>query len=135
MEILDVMEGAIAEPRNEVSKYGVIDVDYEDGDMIYAKSIDEKPAEEEAKSNLAVVGRYILSHEIFDVLRDLEPGVNNEIQLTDAILQMIPTHGLVGFRFKGERFDCGSKEGLFAAILRVAKDDAKLQTIAEKFIK
>ena len=119
-------------PKNEVSKYGVIDVDYEDNDMVYAKSIDEKPAVENAKSNLAVVGRYILSHEIFDILRDLKPGVNNEIQLTDAILKMIPTHGLVGYRFNGERFDCGSKEGLLAAILRVACDDKQLRLIVEK---
>ena len=118
-------------PKSEVSKYGVIDVDYESGDMVIAKSVDEKPPAEKAKSDLAVVGRYILSYEIFDVLRELKPGVNNELQLTDAILKMIPTHGLVGFKFKGERFDCGSKEGLFSAILRIAKDDEQLKAIAE----
>ena len=120
-------------PRSEISRYGVIDVEHVDGDLIFAKSIDEKPPAEKAKSDYAVVGRYLLSHEIFDVLKDLTPGVNNEIQLTDAILKMIPKCGLVGFKFHGERFDCGSKEGLLAAILRVARDDKQLRTIVEKF--
>ena len=121
-------------PRSEISRYGVIDVECEEGNLIFAKSIDEKPPAERAKSDYAVVGRYVLSHEIFEILKNLKPGVNDEIQLTDAILKMIPICGLVGFKFHGERFDCGSKEGLLEAILCVARDDNHLNLIIEKFL-
>lgn len=119
---------------SEISRYGVIDIEREEGDLIFAKSIDEKPPVEKAKSDYAVVGRYVLSHDIFEILKNLKPGVNDEIQLTDAISKMIPACGLVGFKFHGERFDCGSKEGLLAAILRVAYNDKHLHSIIKEFL-
>ena len=118
---------------NVVSKYGILDVDHADGDLIYAKSVDEKPAIDKAKSNYAIVGRYLLSHEIFGILDELKPGVGGEIQLTDALLDMIPICGLTGFKFAGKRFDCGSKSGLLAAILHVANQNEKLRHVVENF--
>ncbi len=122
------------EPQ-EVSKYGILDIEKEDGKLVYAKSVDEKPDLSEAKSNYAVIGRYILSSEIFEILENLEPGVGNEIQLTDALLKMIPKCGLIGFKFDGNRFDCGSKEGLLAAILYIASHDKSLNHVVENFFK
>ena len=119
--------------KKDVSKYGIIDVQKEEGCMIYAKSVDEKPDIDKAKSNHAIVGRYILSPRIFEVLENLEPGVGGEIQLTDALLKMIPDCGLVGFKFDGQRFDCGSKKGLLAAILEVASQDPNLKSVIENF--
>ncbi|GHU11177.1 UTP--glucose-1-phosphate uridylyltransferase [Alphaproteobacteria bacterium] len=119
--------------KKDVSKYGIMDVEKETDKVVIAKSVDEKPSVENAKSTNAIVGRYILTHEIFDVLKDLKPGVKNEIQLTDALLQMIPTHGLTGFKFEGERFDCGSKEGLLSAVLHVSMKDKKLAGIVKNF--
>lgn len=117
----------------EVSKYGILDVERVDGDLVFAKSVDEKPAIGQAKSNYAIVGRYLLSHDIFSVLDELEPGVGGEIQLTDALLAMMPSCGLTGFKFKGRRFDCGSKSGLLSAILHVASQNENLRHVVEKF--
>ena len=118
-----------------VNRYGILDVERQEGRLIYAKSVDEKPSSKNAKSNIAIVGRYVLSAKIFDVLEHLEPGVNGEIQLTDALLKMIPTCGLVGFSFEGQRFDCGSKDGLLAAILRVASNTQHLKYVIDEFVK
>ncbi|MDR2766323.1 MAG: UTP--glucose-1-phosphate uridylyltransferase [Holosporaceae bacterium] len=127
------MVATMVVPREEVSKYGVLDVESERDDLIVARSVDEKPSMAAAKSTYAIVGRYLLSHKIFGVLEKLKPGVGNEIQLTDALSQMIRTVGLTGFRFEGQRFDCGSKEGLLAAILRVAHQDQNLRSVIDSF--
>lgn len=121
--------------REDVCKYGILDVEKEVSSLIYAKSVDEKPSIENAKSNYAIIGRYLLSADIFGVLENLKPGVNNEIQLTDALLAMISTCGLIGFKFDGQRFDCGSKEGLLAAILKVASGDDGLKHIVDEFVR
>ncbi|MDR1982375.1 MAG: UTP--glucose-1-phosphate uridylyltransferase [Holosporaceae bacterium] len=119
----------------EVSKYGILDVAHETDKFLIAKSVDEKPSPKSAKSTHAIVGRYILSNKIFDVLGNLEPGIGGEIQLTDALLKMIPSCGLTGFKFEGKRFDCGSREGLLAAILHVANQSEALSCIIKNFYK
>ena len=129
------MVAAMQVKMEDVSKYGIIDIERETGSMVHAKSVDEKPSVENAKSNFAIIGRYLLSSKIFQVLENLKPGVNGEIQLTDAILEMIPDCGLVGFKFEGHRFDCGSKEGLLAAILQVASNDDSLKRIVDEFVR
>lgn len=121
-------------PHEDVKKYGILDIESENATIAIARSVDEKPSVKDAKSNLAIVGRYLLSPKIFDVLVDLKPGVKNEIQLTDALLKMIPTIGLKGFKFEGNRFDCGSKEGLLSAILYVASMDENLSPTIKNFI-
>lgn len=127
------MVAAMTVPRKDVGKYGILDIDHEEGKKIIAKSVDEKPELEQAKSDCAIIGRYILSPEIFSVLENISPGRNDEIQLTDALKQMIPTHGLVGFKFDGMRFDCGSKEGILAATLEVASGTPELRSVMENF--
>jgi UTP--glucose-1-phosphate uridylyltransferase len=120
------------DPR-EVNRYGILDVSRETDKLLIAQSVDEKPSLQEAKSTQAIVGRYILSGEIFSVLDNLKPSIDGEIQLTDALLKMIPSHGLTGFKFRGKRFDCGSREGLLAAILHVANQSKTLARVIENF--
>jgi len=127
------MTAVMIVPREDVRKYGILDIESETDKIAIAKSVDEKPSIKDAKSNLAIVGRYILSPKIFDVIANLKPGVRGEIQLTDALLGMIPTIGLKGFKFEGDRFDCGAKEGLLSAILHVASKDNKLSNIVKDF--
>ena len=110
--ILGVFE---ADPE-KISNYGVID-GVLDGNSYKLNNIIEKPKAEEAPSNLAVFGRYILSKEIFNHLEDTNPGVNGEIQLTDAINSLIEKDAVRATEIMGKRFDCGSKEGYISAII------------------
>lgn len=106
--------------KSQVSKYGVVDPSHGEGNIVIAKGVVEKPAPEVAPSNLAVIGRYILEPGIFDVLSGQKKGASGEIQLTDAIAHMIPETPLYGVRFKGTRYDCGSKVGYLTANMAVA---------------
>lgn len=110
---------------DQTRSYGVIDPKSETGALVSASGVVEKPAPEAAPSNLAIIGRYILQPDIFDVLENQPRGAGGEIQLTDAINQMAkdtPTHG---FRFSGQRFDCGNRLGFIEANLAfsLARDD------------
>ena len=105
--------------KNEVSSYGIITP----GKTLGNNNIDivdliEKPSVENAPSNLAVVGRYIIEPTIFDVLENQHKGSNNEIQLTDAIANRIGKSICTGYKFSGERFDCGSKLGFIQANIK-----------------
>ena len=75
----------------------------------------EKPTAEQAPSNLAIIGRYILTPDIFDVLRNTKPGANGEMQITDALNTQAQAGKVLAYKFKGERFDCGSVDGYVAA--------------------
>lgn len=101
----------------ETERFGVLSVTADDGGLLHADGLVEKPPPGTAPSREAVVGRYILSPAIFRALEGLEPGCGGEFQLTDAIAALLPEIGLAGVRFSGQRFDCGSKEGLLAATL------------------
>jgi len=110
-------------------RYGIVRSDAETG-RIHAMV--EKPKPEAAPSNLAIVGRYVLSGEVFDLLRATTPGAGGEIQLTDAIAGLLGRDGVFAYRFHGKRFDCGSKLGLVQATLRLALDDASIgQSVRE----
>ena len=102
-------------PREDVSKYGVIRGDVLDDGNIRVHGMVEKPSVDEAPSNLAVIGRYILTSDIFDILRNTPAGKGGEIQLTDAINVQAEQGNVIGYRFKGRRFDCGSVEGFIEA--------------------
>ncbi len=108
--------GVFAADHGKISNYGVID-GVLDGDSYKLNNIIEKPKAEEAPSNLAVFGRYILSKEIFNHLENTNPGVNGEIQLTDAIKSLIEKDAVRATKIMGKRFDCGSKEGYISAII------------------
>ena len=108
---------------DEVSKYGILSVKGRHGPVLRASGMVEKPAPEAAPSREAVVGRYILDAAIFDALATQSPGAGGEIQLTDAIARGADSLGLSGFRFSGQRFDCGSKAGMLRATLHLAESD------------
>jgi UTP-glucose-1-phosphate uridylyltransferase len=110
-------------PRGETDKYGIIAPTGRDGRLLRADGMVEKPDPAEAPSTDAVVGRYVLDPAIFDALETQEPGAGGEIQLTDAIVRSAGDKGMAGFRFSGQRFDCGSKAGMLAATLHLAAQD------------
>ena len=100
---------------SETHKYGVIaGIEVEPG-LYHVKEMVEKPAPEEAPSNLAIIGRYILTPDIFDWLRRTEPGKGGEIQITDALEQQAKNGRVLAYRFRGRRFDCGSVHGFVEA--------------------
>lgn len=117
------MVATMTVPRDETSKYGILSVTAQEGQMMTARGMVEKPSPETAPSREAVVGRYVLDARIFDDLATQEPGAGGEIQLTDAISRGAARIGLCGFRFSGRRFDCGSKAGMLAATLHLASRD------------
>ena len=106
--------------RAETASYGVLDVARQDGRIAQARGLVEKPDPARAPSTLAVVGRYILQPSIFDRLAALTPGAGGELQLTDAINADVAAAGVTGFRFAGERFDCGSVAGFVQATVAFA---------------
>ncbi|WP_372865576.1 UTP--glucose-1-phosphate uridylyltransferase GalU [Spongiibacter sp.] len=102
-------------PMAEIEKYGVIAGDDMGGGLFRVKDMVEKPSADEAPSNLAVIGRYILTPDIFDILRDTPPGKNGEIQLTDALMTQAQNGCVLAYKFSGRRFDCGSVPGFIEA--------------------
>src|SRR5699024_7681458 len=105
----------------DTHRYGIIGGTAEDSRTTRVDRIVEKPQPAEAPSNLAVVGRYVLVPEIFDCLRETEPGIGGEIQLTDAIAKLLGKSGVFGHQYQGIRHDCGSKEGFFRATVELGK--------------
>jgi UTP--glucose-1-phosphate uridylyltransferase len=110
-------------PENETDKYGIVSGQALSDQVVQVESMVEKPDPADAPTNLAVIGRYILTPDIFDILRDLPPGRNNEIQLTDALNQQAQAGRVLAYRFKGQRFDCGSIEGFVAATQQVYQSE------------
>tara|TARA_B110000444_G_scaffold260415_2_gene307260 strand:+ start:2654 stop:3481 length:828 start_codon:yes stop_codon:yes gene_type:complete len=102
-------------PMDETYKYGVIEGDLEAEDVYRIRNMVEKPAPEDVPSNLAIIGRYILSADIFDVIRATPPGKNGEMQITDALQNQAQQGKVIGYRFSGRRFDCGSIDGFIDA--------------------
>ncbi|MFM5950077.1 MAG: UTP--glucose-1-phosphate uridylyltransferase GalU [Novosphingobium sp.] len=107
-------------PEEEVSSYGVIDPGKRDGALTEVKGLVEKPKREEAPSNLIISGRYILQPEVMRVLEHQGKGAGGEIQLTDAMAQMIGQQPFHAVTFAGKRYDCGSKTGFVEATLAIA---------------
>lgn len=122
------MVAAMEVAPEQASSYGVLDVQEDMGSLVSVKGMVEKPAAGQAPSNLAVIGRYILTPDILRNLNRQKVGAGDEIQLTDAIAQETATKGNVyGFRFQGQRFDCGSKAGFVKATIEfaLARDDLR----------
>ncbi|MEH6392323.1 MAG: UTP--glucose-1-phosphate uridylyltransferase GalU [Sulfitobacter sp.] len=110
------------------SSYGMLDVDDDQGELVKIRGMVEKPKTEDAPSNLAVIGRYILSPNVLKNLNQLKSGSGGEIQLTDAIAaELTQGHDVYGYRFKGQRFDCGSKSGFLQATVSfgLARDELR----------
>ncbi len=110
------MVAAMEVPQERASAYGVLDVAEDMGSIVKVKGMVEKPKAEDAPSNLAVIGRYILSPKVLNNLNRMKQGAGGEIQLTDAIAEETEGDSKVfGFRFRGQRYDCGSKAGFLQA--------------------
>jgi len=107
-------------PADQTGQYGIIDGEPAEAGLRRLRGIVEKPAPEEAPSNLAVVGRYVLTPRIFDLLEETQAGAGGEIQLTDAIARLLDEEPVYGYAFEGRRFDCGSKLGYLEATVHYA---------------
>ncbi|MDX5358069.1 MAG: UTP--glucose-1-phosphate uridylyltransferase GalU [Rhodobacterales bacterium] len=114
-EIGGNMVAAMEVAPDKASSYGVLDVAEDMGSVVRVKGMVEKPAQGTAPSNLAVIGRYILTPKILQNLNRLKHGAGGEIQLTDAIAEETEAGTVHGFRFRGQRYDCGSKAGFLQA--------------------
>ena len=110
-------------PMNQTHKYGIIAGNLIDNsnDTYRVTDMVEKPEEESAPSNMAIIGRYILTLDIFNILKNIEPDKNGEIQITDALLVQAKQSKVIAYKFKGRRFDCGGIEGYIQATNYFAK--------------
>ena len=115
-------------------RYGMLDVEKDEGQLVSVKGLVEKPLRANAPSNLAIIGRYILMPEVFDHLAEKHPGAGGEIQLTDALAKMVNSTPFYGLRFEGRRFDCGDKVGFLEANLAFALDRDDMKTDVKKLL-
>ena len=102
-------------PKKDTNKYGVIAGSLIEDNLYSVANMVEKPEPKDAPSNLAIIGRYILIPEIFDVIKDTKPGIGGEIQITDALLTLAKQDKVLAYKFDGVRFDCGSIDGFVKA--------------------
>jgi len=102
-------------PMEEVHKYGVIEGNMIEDDIYMVSNMVEKPDNDKAPTNLAVIGRYILTPDIFKVIENTKPGKNGELQITDALCEQAKHGMVIAYKFKGKRFDCGSVDGFVEA--------------------
>ena len=121
--------------KKDSDKYGIIESKNKDGNLYKIKSIVEKPSAKNAKSNIAVVGRFILSSAIFSKIKKSKPGLGNEIQLTDAISDLMKDEDVYGYRFEGKRFDCGSKIGYLKASVEYALEHSEVKKDFKAYLK
>jgi len=102
-------------PKEDTNKYGIVAGNEIEPGIFMVKEMMEKPEPKVAPSNLAIIGRYILTPDIFDILKDTKPGKNGEIQITDALLTQAKKSMVLAYKFQGQRFDCGSIDGFVKA--------------------
>ena len=110
-------------PKEDTNKYGIIDGNLIDGsnDTFRVTDMVEKPESIDSPSNMAIVGRYILTPDIFEIIKTIKPDLNGEIQITDALLVQAKQGNVIAYKFKGLRFDCGSVRGYIQATNHFAK--------------
>jgi len=121
-------------PMEDISSYGVVDGVALKPDLMEVSGIVEKPSAEDAPSNVAVVGRYILTPAIFNLLEKTQRGAGNEIQLTDAIAELLKEQRVLAYNFKGRRFDCGSKLGYLKAQVEFALEHEEVGEDFREFL-
>jgi UTP--glucose-1-phosphate uridylyltransferase len=122
-------------PREQTGSYGIVDTAGDSSNPARIHGMVEKPAPEVAPSTRAVVGRYVLSGKVFELLRQTEPGKGGEIQLTDAIARLTESNTVLAYEFEGRRFDCGSRIGLVEATIRFALDHEDLAEEARAYMR
>ena len=120
--------------RENVSSYGIIDGDEVEKGIFRIKDLVEKPAVDKAPSNLAIIGRYILTPDIFDILKNTKPGKGGEVQLTDALRELIKKRPIYGYKFEGKRYDAGDKLGFLKATVEFALKDHSLGTAFRDYL-
>ncbi|HBM79523.1 MAG: UTP--glucose-1-phosphate uridylyltransferase GalU [Clostridiales bacterium] len=113
--------------KNEVNKYGIVANKYIEDRVYKVKDLIEKPDIDKAPSNIAILGRYIINPSIFDILERTKPGTGGEIQLTDALRELLKTEAMYAYKFTGRRYDVGDKLGFLQATVEFAlkRDDLK----------
>jgi len=121
-------------PPGETDKYGIVDPGESDGRITQVRNIVEKPKPADARSNLGVVGRYILTPAIFTHLKEIPRGAGGEIQLTDAIEQLLQDEAVLAYQFAGKRYDCGSKLGYLQATVEYALMHPELRDEFAKYL-
>jgi len=127
---------ALEEVKQElVSRYGVIDGEHVSDNVVKAKGWIEKPSIEEAPSNLVVASRYLFTPEIFDYLENTKPGKNDEIQLTDAMREMVKSHPMFGMKFNGKRYDIGNKMGFLKTNIEFGLKDPEIRDSLKDWLK
>jgi UTP--glucose-1-phosphate uridylyltransferase len=120
--------------RQATASYGILDADPPRDGLTEIRGLVEKPKPEEAPSNLAIIGRYILTPEIFGILENKETGAGGEIQITDAMARLLNTQSIHGIQYEGTRFDCGTKVGFQMANLSFAMDRPDMRHRLKPFI-
>ncbi|WP_457551104.1 UTP--glucose-1-phosphate uridylyltransferase GalU [Desulfobacula sp.] len=121
--------------KGQTDKYGILDAQQVEEDIVRIDNMIEKPNPEDAPSNLAIIGRYILTPKIFEYLGKKEKGAGGEIQLTDAMKTLLKEQPIYGYKFHGNRFDCGDKAGFQMANLAFALERPDMRDRLIKFIK
>jgi len=141
-QLIDVAEkrkvpviGVESVPRELVNKYGIVDGEPIEEGLYIVRHLVEKPSIQEAPSNVAIIGRYILTPEIFDALRETPPGRGGEIQLTDALQILLPSQEIFAKEIKGERYDVGSKLGFVIANLKLSLQRGEMRNEMLGFLK
>jgi UTP--glucose-1-phosphate uridylyltransferase len=122
-------------PKGEVNKYGIVSGMYIEDGVYKVKDLIEKPTPEEAPSNVAILGRYIITPEIFKVLEHTAPGAGGEIQLTDALRELAKKEAMYAYNFEGKVYDVGDKLGFLQATVEFALKRKKLGTEFRKYLK
>ncbi len=128
------MAAVMEVPKDQTDKYGILDSEPTEPDIVRVNDMVEKPAPEEAPSNLAIVGRYILMPQIFNYLGKKEAGAGGEIQLTDAMKNLLRDQPIFGYKFHGRRFDCGDKAGFQMANLAFALERPEMRDQLQNFM-
>ncbi|MBI4823126.1 MAG: UTP--glucose-1-phosphate uridylyltransferase GalU [Nitrospirae bacterium] len=120
--------------RSEVSRYGIVDALKESSGLYRINDLVEKPSPEEAPSELAIIGRYVLTPDIFEMLEKSGPGKGGEIQLTDALRMLLKKKPIYGFLYKGKRYDAGDKLGFLMATVEMAIENLEVSNGFKDFI-
>ncbi|MFY9287109.1 MAG: UTP--glucose-1-phosphate uridylyltransferase GalU [Alphaproteobacteria bacterium] len=133
------MVAVVDVPREQTNRYGILDVESDNGRMAKIRGLVEKPDPKDAPSTLSIIGRYILQPQIFDELEAKQVGTGGEIQITDSMARLIGKQPFHGFRYKGTRYDCGDKIGFIEANVAFALADkesgSQVRAALQKIIK
>ncbi len=121
-------------PRDKISSYGIVDIDVSGGNLVPVKDLVEKPAPEEAASDYGIIGRYILTPEIFSCIEETKPGKNGEMQLTDALNLLKEREPVYAYVFKGKRYDIGNMLDWLKSTVEIALMDESVNPELKRFL-